>query len=214
VRLYGYWRSSATYRVRIALALKGVDYDYVPVNLREGEQRAEDYLRINPAGLVPTLFAEDGTRLVQSSAIIEYLEESRPAPPLLPTRPAMRAHARAIAATIACEAQPFGNLRILNYLTDDLGLTDEKKAAFLNRWPGGALRAVEAVLKNAAGAFCIGDEPGLADIFLVPQVYAARRFGIDIGGCDTILKIVENCERLEAFRRAHPDNQPDAPMGS
>jgi len=210
MQLLGYWRSGASYRVRIVLALKGIDYAYRPVNLLKGEQRSADYLRKNPQALVPTLITDDGEPLTQSLAIAEYLEEIYPEPPILPRSPSLRAKARAIAAAIACEAQPFANLRILKYLTDDLGLDDAAKAGFLNRWPGGALNAVEALAKETAGTYCVGDAPGLADAFLIPQLYAARRFRIDLSCCPTLLAIDERCQKLPAFAKAHPDNQPDA----
>lgn len=213
MQLLGYWRSGASYRVRIVLALKGIDYAYRPVNLLKGEQRGAEYLKTNPQGLVPTLITDDGETLTQSLAIAEYLEETHPEPPILPHSPSLRAKARAIAAAIACEAQPFANLRILKYLTDDLGLDDAAKAGFLNRWPGGALNAVEAMVTETAGEFCIGAAPGLADAFLVPQLYAARRFNIDLSGCPTLLAIEERCRKLPAFVKAHPDNQPDAVKG-
>lgn len=210
MQLYGYWRSSATWRVRIALALKGLAYDYRPVNLLKGEQTGAEYRRISPQGLVPTLITDDGTALTQSLAIIEYLEETQAGASLLPKDPEGRARARAIALAIACEAQPFGNLRILNYLKDELGFDEERRRAFLDRWPGGALKAVNRMVEETAGAFCVGDAPGLADCCLVPQLYAARRFGVDLSGCDALLRIDAACARLEPFIRTHPDNQPGA----
>lgn len=213
MQLLGYWRSGASYRVRIVLALKGIDYLYRPVNLLKGEQRGADYLRKNPQALVPTLIADDGERLTQSLAIAEYLEETHPEPPILPRSPSLRAKARAVAAAIACEAQPFANLRIQTYLKEDLALGPEAVVDFLNRWPGGALRAVEAMAKETAGTYCVGDAPGLADAFLIPQLYAARRFRIDLSCCPTLLAIDERCQKLPAFAKAHPDNQPDAVKG-
>ncbi|NWG70211.1 MAG: maleylacetoacetate isomerase [Parvularculaceae bacterium] len=210
MRLYGYWRSSATYRVRIALALKKLAYEYSAINLLKNEQQSPDYLLISPQGLVPTLIDANGARLNQSLAIIEYLEEAYPDPPLLPVSPTGRARARAIAAAIACEAQPFGNLRIMNYLKDEAGLADEARRAFLNRWVGGALKAVDRMARETAGRFCVGDAPTLADVFVVPQLATARRFSVDIDECATLLAIEENCARLEAFQRARPENQPDA----
>lgn len=210
MKLYGYWRSSATWRVRIAMNLKGLAYGYRPVNLLKNEQTAPDYLAVSPQGLVPTFFADDGARLNQSLAIIEYLEETHPAPSLFPATPALRAKARAIAMAIACEAQPFGNLRILNYLRDELGFDETRRTAFLNRFPGGALKAVEALAQETAGRFAIGDAPTLADIFIVPQLYAARRFNVDLSACPTLVRIDATCAALEAFAKAHPDAQPDA----
>ncbi|MCA8895811.1 MAG: maleylacetoacetate isomerase [Parvularculaceae bacterium] len=213
MKLLGYWRSSATYRVRIALALKGLDYDYQPVNLLKGEQSGAEYLKKNPQALVPTLVTDAGEEISQSLAIIEFLQETFPSPSVLPKTPILRAKARAIAAAIACEAQPFANLRIQKYLTETLGVSDEAKAAFLNRWPGGALNAVEAMACETAGAFCVGDEPTIADAFLVPQIFASRRFNIDLSNCPTLLAIDERCQKLPAFIKAHPDNQPDAVKG-
>jgi maleylacetoacetate isomerase/maleylpyruvate isomerase len=210
MKLYGYWRSSATYRVRIAFALKGARYDYVPVNLLKDEQNAPDYLKIAPLGLVPTLVTDGGAALNQSTAIIEFLEETIPTPPLLPGDPVLRARSRAIAATIACEAQPFGNLRMMNYLRKEHRFTDEQATAWMNLWPGGALKAVDRMARDVAGQFCVGDAPTMADVYLVPQLYAARRFKIDLSECRTLLAVEENCAKLEAFKGAHPDNQPDA----
>lgn len=209
MKLYGYWRSSATYRVRIAMNLKGLAYDYHPVNLLKDEQNAPGYLAISPQGLVPTVI-DGGARLNQSLAIIEYLEETRPELPLLPATPELRAKARAIAMALACEAQPFGNLRILNYLKNEAGFTDDQRTAFLNRFPGGALRAVEALALETAGRFCIGEQPTLADAFLAPQLYAAKRFNVDLSFCPTLLAIDAECAKLDAFKRAHPDAQSDA----
>ncbi|HRX39739.1 MAG TPA: maleylacetoacetate isomerase [Parvularculaceae bacterium] len=213
MKLLGYWRSSATYRVRIALALKGLDYDYQPVNLLKGEQSGAEYLKKNPQALVPTLVTDAGEEISQSLAIIEFLQETFPSPSVLPKTPILRAKARAIAAAIACEAQPFANLRIQKYLTETLGVSDEAKAAFLNRWPGGALNAVETMARETTGAFCVGDEPTIADAFLVPQIFASRRFNIDLSNCPTLLAIDERCQKLPAFIKAHPDNQPDAVKG-
>ncbi|HOP19148.1 MAG TPA: maleylacetoacetate isomerase [Amphiplicatus sp.] len=213
MKLLGYWRSSATYRVRIALALKGLDYDYQPVNLLKGEQSGAEYTKKNPQALVPTLVTDAGEEISQSLAIIEFLQETFPSPSVLPKTPILRAKARAIAAAIACEAQPFANLRIQKYLTETLGVSDEAKAAFLNRWPGGALNAVETMARETTGAFCVGDEPTIADAFLVPQIFASRRFNIDLSNCPTLLAIDERCQKLPAFIKAHPDNQPDAVKG-
>ena len=210
MKLYSYWRSSASYRVRIALNLKGVAYGYQPINLLKDEQNSSDYLALSPQGLVPTLVTDTGAALTQSLAIIEYLEEAHPAPALLPRDPVQRARARAIATAIACEAQPFGNLRIMNYLKSEAGFSDEKRLAFLNRWAGGALHAVEQLARMTAGRFCVGDTPGMADIFLVPQLATARRFMIEVADCKTLLAIDANCAKLPAFEKARPENQPDA----
>lgn len=213
MKLYGYWRSSATYRVRIALALKNLSYDYEPVNLLKGEQRSDAYLAKNPNGLVPTLATGDGALLIQSTAIIEYLEETYPETSLLPGGAVARANARAIAATLASEAQPFGNVRIQNYLKNERGFDAEAMKDWMNRWPGGAMAAVEKILQRTAGDFCIGDTPGYADCFLVPQMYAALRFGVDVSSLTKMNAIFERCQTHPAFIKAHPDNQPDAVKG-
>lgn len=210
MKLFGYWRSSATYRVRIALELKGVDYDYEPVNLLKGEQRSPAHLGRNPQGLVPAFETEEGGILTQSTAIIEYLEERYPETPLLPADSEGRARARAIAATIACEAQPFMNLRIQNYLKEEREFDAGAMNDWLQRWTGGAMASIEALIGADKGKFCVGDRPGMADAFLVPQVFGALRFGIDLSKQPRILEIYERCNAMEPFIRAHPKNQPDA----
>ncbi|MEO1251650.1 MAG: maleylacetoacetate isomerase [Pseudomonadota bacterium] len=211
MKLFGYWRSSATYRVRIALALKGLSFDYAPVNLLKGEQKTESYLSKNPLGLVPTLETDDGALLGQSLAILEYLEEAHPEPTLLPDGRIARAHARAIAATIACEAQPLMNLRIQQYLKNEGGFDDAAMKAWLARWPGSAMASVEERLARTAGDYSVGDIPTLADCCLVPQMFAATRFGVDTSALKRMTAIYERCLKHPAFERAHPDNQPDAP---
>lgn len=213
MKLYGYWRSSATWRVRIALALKGLDYDYAPINLLMEEQKSAEYLKANPQGLVPTLATDDGARLTQSLAIIEWLEENYPKPAILPASAVERVTARAIAAAIACEAQPFGNLRMMRYLKTELGFDDQRWTKWLNRWVGATLIAIESMALQTAGRFCIGDAPSVADAFLIPQLYAARRFNVDLSRCKTLLAIEAACSKLDAFNKAHPDNQPDAVKG-
>ncbi len=214
MKLYGYWRSSATYRVRIALALKGLDYDYAPVNLLEGEQTSEAYLARNPHGLVPALETDDGAVLTQSLAIMEYLEEAFPAPPILPDDPVACANARAVAATLACEAQPFMNRRVQLFLKTDGGFDDEAMKAWLNRFPGGAMAAVEKMIAKTAGDYCIGDTPTMADCCLVPQMYGAMRFGVDVSGLKRMNEIYERCQTHPAFAKARPEIQPDAAGGS
>lgn len=212
MKLYGYWRSSATYRVRIALALKELGYDYEPVNLLEGEQKTDAYLAKHPHGLVPALETGDGAVLTQSLAIMEYLEEAHPRPAILPKDLAARARARAIAATLACEAQPFMNLRIQTYLKNEGGFNEAAMEAWLDRWPGGAMAAVEKMVAEA-DRYCVGDQPTLADCCLVPQMYAAQRFGVDVSGFKRLNQIYERCLKHPAFERAHPLNQPDAIKG-
>ncbi|MEM9168537.1 MAG: maleylacetoacetate isomerase [Pseudomonadota bacterium] len=214
MKLFGYWRSSATYRIRIILALKGLDYAYQPVNLLAGEQRDDAYKSANPQALVPTLVTDDGARLTQSLAIAAYLEEVHPSPSVLPTDPVARAQARAIAAAIACEAQPFMNLRVQRHLKRDHDFDDPSLAAWLERWAGGVLRVLETTAREAGGAYCVGAAPGLADAFLIPQLYASRRFGMALDAYETLLTIERQCLEHDAFQAAHPDRQPDAPPPS
>lgn len=213
MKLYTYYRSSAAYRVRIALNLKGLAYDAVPVHLVRGggEQRQADYLALNPSGLVPTLVDGPNT-LSQSLAIIEYLDETHREPALLPGSPADRARIRAIAQSIACDIHPINNLRVLQYLTRELGIREEQKNAWYRHWIEVGLGAVESMLASdpRTGAFCHGDTPTLADCCLVPQVFNARRFGCDLSAMPLILGIAERCAGLDAFRRAAPEQQPDA----
>ncbi len=209
MKLFGYWRSSATYRIRIILALKDIAYEYTPVNLLEGAQKSDAHLSRNPQGLVPALMTDDGGVLTQSLAIAEYLEERFPTPALLPVDIEERARARAIAAAIACEGQPFMNLRIQKYLKQDHGFDADAMEEWLNRWSGGALRAVEQLLKPDT-PFCTGDEPGFADAFLIPQVFGCQRFGVDLSETPRIVEIFNRCNALAPFARAHPENQPDA----
>ncbi|HBK92720.1 MAG TPA: maleylacetoacetate isomerase [Parvularcula sp.] len=210
MKLFGYWRSSATYRVRIAMELKGLEFSYEPVNLLKGEQRSPAFLNRNPQGLVPALETEEGFLLTQSIAIIEYLEERYPEVALLPADAAARAHARAIAATIACEAQPFMNLRMQKYLKEELDFDDAAMKAWLGRWPGGAMESVEALVERYGAGFCVGDKPTTADCFLIPQMYGALRFGVDLSRTPRLKSIHERCAALDPFKRAHPENQPDA----
>ena len=213
MKLHTYFRSSAAYRVRIALHLKGLDYEAVPVHLVRGggEHRQPAYLGLNPAGLVPAL-EDAGQVLTQSLAIVEYLEETHPQPALLPAAALDRARVRAIAQVIACDIHPVNNLRVLQYLTRELGASEEQKNAWYRHWIGVGLQAVEAMLAGDArtGAFCHGDTPGLADCCLVPQVFNARRFGCELSAMPTVLRIADHCAGLEAFRRAAPEAQPDA----
>lgn len=210
MKLFGYWRSSATYRVRIALELKGLEYDYEPVNLLKGEQRSSVHLTRNPQGLVPALETEEGAILTQSAAIIEYLEERYPDTPLLPADAEGRARARAVAAVIACEAQPFMNLRMQTYLKEERHFDAAAMKEWLNRWSGGAMKAAEALIAGEPGPFALGARPTIADAFLVPQMFGALRFGIDLSAMPRITAICEHCNTLEPFIRAHPQNQPDA----
>lgn len=213
MKLYSYFRSSASYRVRIALNLKGLPYEYAPVHLTRGggEQLAPAFRKLNPQGLVPVL--QDGTRvLTQSLAIMEYLDEAHPQPPLLPKDPAARARVRALALAVACDIHPLNNLKVLNYLSGPVAASDETKRTWYHHWIAEGLGALEARLAGdrETGKFCHGDAPGLADCCLVPQLFNARRFKCDLSGYPTLLAIDRNCQALEAFQRAAPDKQPDA----
>ncbi|MGE5737949.1 MAG: maleylacetoacetate isomerase, partial [Betaproteobacteria bacterium] len=211
--LYDYFRSSAAYRVRIALNLKGLAPDErTLVHLRMGNQRAQDYLALNPQGLVPALALDDGHVLTQSLAIIEYLDETHPAPPLLPAEPAARARVRAIALAIACEIHPLNNLRVLNYLIGTLGVSREQKDGWYKYWVDVGFEALERKLahEKETARFCHGDAPTLADICLVPQIANARRFNIDLSPYPTLTGIEAACLALPAFAAAAPERQPDA----
>lgn len=211
--LYTYWRSSSAYRVRIGLNLKGIDYEPSFVHLvREGgEQHKAKYRRINPQGLVPTLV--DGEHVIhQSLAILEYLDETRPEPSLLPGSAADRARIRALAMIVASDIQPVQNLRVLQYLVEELGQPDEKKVEWIRDWINKGFNALEIHLQNPrTGVFMHGDSPTMADCVLVPQYYNAVRFGVDMKPFPTIDRINTDCMKLEAFIRAAPENQPDAP---
>ncbi len=211
MKLYNYFRSSAAYRVRIALNLKGLAYEYIAVHLTKGEQRAETYLALNAQALVPA-FVDDGATLTQSLAIVEYLDERHPDPPLLPAAPAERARVRAIALAIACDIHPLNNLRVLQYLTRVLNVGEDAKNAWYRHWIDLGLAALEAQLANdpATGAFCHGDTPTLADICLVPQLANARRYAIPLEIYPTLLRIDRRCGALAAFADAAPERQPDA----
>ena len=211
MKLYSYWRSSAAYRVRIALSLKDLDYALQPVHLRRNEQRAPGFLEHNPQGLVPAL-EDEGSMLTQSLAIIEYLEERFPEPPLLPPAPVDRAWVRAMAQIVACDVHPINNLRILQYLENDLGLDDDARTAWARRWIDEGFSAMDAMLEGdpRTGRHCFGDRPTLADICLVPQVFNARRVGVDLAGYPTLAGIHDNCMRLPAFADQAPERQPDA----
>jgi len=212
VKLYDYFRSSAAYRVRIALNLKGLTPERAFVHLRKGVQRESEYLALNPQGLVPALVTDDATVLTQSVAIIEYLDETHPDPPLLPVAPPSRARVRAIALAIACEIHPLNNLRVLDYLIGTLGVAREQKDGWYKYWVDVGFEALEKKLaqERETGVFCHGNEPTLADVCLVPQIANARRFGIDLSPYPTLTRIEAACLALPAFAAAAPERQPDA----
>jgi maleylpyruvate isomerase len=211
--LHTYFRSSAAYRVRIALNLKGLDAQHVPIHLTRdgGAQFTDDYRKMNPLALVP-LLTEGNFRLGQSLAILEYLDERYPLPPLLPPSIEDRSRARQLALTIACEIHPLNNLRVLKYLTGKMGLPDEAKVEWITHWIQLGFEALEAELTRSAsrGVYCVGDQPTIADCCLVPQVFNAQRFHVDLSAFPTLLAIHRACEALPAFQAAHPSLQPDA----
>ncbi|KUE81629.1 maleylacetoacetate isomerase [Aeromonas schubertii] len=209
LKLYGYWRSSASFRVRIVLGLKGIVYEQIPVNLRSGEQGEKSYRRLNPQGLVP--FLVDGEwGLGQSVAIMEYLDETYPAYPLLPSSPQERARVRQIVGMIACDVHPLNNLRVLNYLESEFGVRQQQQETWYLHWIRETFRALEQMLSACSGIYCVGDEVTLADCMLVPQIYNARRYNMDISVFPNIQRIHDNCMALQAFADAAPERQPDA----
>jgi maleylacetoacetate isomerase len=204
--LYEYWRSSAAYRVRIALKLKGVDYESRPIDLREGTQNSAEFRAVNPFGLVPMLEI-DGHQLTQSLAIITYLDTRFPSRPLIPAMAAERAHVTAMALAIACDIHPLNNLRVLKYLKTELGHSQDEVDDWYRHWISAGLPALEIQAKPLSGAFLFGDNPTGADVCLVPQLYNARRFDVPLDNYPTLLRAEENANKLEAFAAAHPDRQ-------
>jgi maleylacetoacetate isomerase/maleylpyruvate isomerase len=211
MKLYNYFRSSASYRVRIALALKDLDYEYAPVHLVKNEQFGESYAAVSASRLVPLL--KDGDRLLtQSLAIIEYLDETHPEPPLLPGDAAARARIRALSFDVACEIHPLNNLRVLRYLVHDLKLSEDDKNRWYRHWVETGLETVERQLAGhpATGRFCHGDAPTLADITLVPQIFNAQRLDCRLDHVPTVMRVFAECMRLDAFTKTQPSACPDA----
>jgi maleylpyruvate isomerase len=210
MKLYNYFRSSASFRVRIALNLKGLDYDYLPVHIARGEHKTGPFSAISPDMLVP-LLEDDGERFTQSMAIIEYLDEIHPEPALLPRDPAGRAHVRALAQSVACEIHPLNNLRVLKYLVRELKVGDEAKNTWYRHWVREGMLAFERQLaQRPASLYCWGDTPTLADCCLVPQVFNGQRFDCDFSGLPRTMAAFEACMQLDAFQRAQPSRCPDA----
>lgn len=209
MKLHNYFRSSASFRVRIALALKGLSYEYHAVHLAQGEQLQDAFTQLNSDALVPMLEI-DGLRLTQSMAIMEYLDETHPTPALLPQDAAGRARVRALSQAIACEIHPVNNLRILKYLSGTLKLDEDTKNTWYRHWVDLGLQAFEKQLAHSpAGAFCHGDTPGMADCVLVPQIFNAQRFKVELGGFKRTMAVFEACMALPAFQQAQPSACPD-----
>ncbi len=212
MKLYNYFRSGTSHRLRIALALKGLHPDYVPVDLLHGEQSGAAYRALNPQGLVPALEV-DGQVLIQSPAIIEWLDETHPEPPLLPRDPLQRARVRALAAVVGCDMHPLNNRRVLEYLRGQFGCDAAAVDAWCGTWMSAGFEALDALLAAdpSRGRFCHGDAPSVADVYLVPQMTTARRFHLDLARWPRLLEVEAACLELKAFREAAPAAQPDAP---
>ena len=209
---HGYFRSSSSYRCRIALNLKRVEAEYRPVHLLKdgGQQKTPEYAALNPSRLVPT-FEVEGQVLTQSPAILEWLEETYPEPPLLPADPVARAHVRAFCAVIGCDIHPLQNLRVLQYLESEFDADQTKKNRWCRRWIGDGLAAAEALLAGRPRTiFAFGDTPGMAEVYLMPQLFSASRFGVDVNATPRLAQIGAACDELPEFKAAHPSNQPDA----
>jgi maleylacetoacetate isomerase/maleylpyruvate isomerase len=210
MKLHNYFRSSASFRVRIALELKGLTYDYLPVHLVKGEHRQEKYAAVSASGLVPTLETDNGELLGQSLAIIEYLDEMHPQPPLLPRDPIRRARVRALAQLIACDVHPLNNLRVLKYLVRDMQVSEENKNTWYRHWVRAGLEMYEQELSRLPeGTYSFGNTPTVADCCLVPQIFNGQRFNVDLSGLPRTMAAFEACMRLPAFQQAQPSSCPD-----
>ncbi len=212
MKLYNFFRSGTSHRLRIALNLKGLDTQYIPVDLRTEQHLKDDFKAVNPQMLVPALATDDGKVLIQSPAIIEWLEETHPMPALLPTAPHERAHVRALAAIVGCDIHPINNRRILEYLRHQFGADEAAINAWCGTWISAGFDAYEALLAQDAqrGRFSFGDAPSIADVYLVPQIESARRFKVDLSRWPLIGAVDKACAELDAFQRAAPTRQPDA----
>lgn len=207
MKLHGYFRSGTSYRTRIALGLKGLACEQVGVDLRTGAQRSDAFLQLNPQGLVPALETDEGDVLTQSPAILEWLDDRYPDPPLLPREPAQRAIVRAMAATIGCDIHPLNNLRVLNAVR---AIDADAVPGWTARWIGAGFAALEVMIARHGGGFAFGNTPTLADCYLVPQVYSAERFDVDLSAYPQLMAAAEHARAHPAFLAAHPDRQPDA----
>ena len=211
MKLHSYFRSSAAYRLRIALALKGLDYDYVAVNLLKSEQKEDRYRSLNPIGLVPALQLDSHEVLTQSVAILEWLEEQYPSPALLPTDAISRARVRAFVNVIACDIHPICNLSVTHHLKTEFGADQGAILGWYHQWMSRGFEALETLAVSTQGTFCMGDSVSIADVCLIPQLYNANRFGIDLGPYPTLAAINTHCLTLDAFKSAAPEQQPDSP---
>lgn len=210
MKLYGFFNSSTSYRVRIALALKGISYDHESVNIRIGEQATESHIYLNPSKSVPVLLTDQGVKLTQSLAIIQYLDDHFPQIPLIPTESELKSRVLEFSYVIACDIHPINNLRILKYLTEQLNVTPEIKTHWYQHWVSEGLNAAEALLRNQPESdFCFGDQPTLADICLIPQMANAERFGCDITLYPRLMSVYKRCIQHPAFISAQPKLQPD-----
>ena len=211
MKLYTYYRSSAAYRVRIALNLKGIAYTPVNVNLLEAQQRGDEYRASNPQGLVPALELDDGNVISQSTAILEWVEETHTLPALLPPDPLARSQVRSLVNHIACDIHPLNNLSILVYLQQSLDADQQQVDQWYSTWVNRGFAGIETVAREGNGRYCFGDAPGMADCYLIPQVYNALRFNVDVNAYPAILSIYHHCNTLDPFYRAHPDQQAGNP---
>ena len=209
MKLYSYFRSSAAYRVRIALNIKGLEFEYLPVNLLLQEQKGVDYMALNPQGLVPALELPGGEVIAQSGAILEWLEETQPTPPLLPADPLERARVRAVVNAITCDIHPLCNMAVINHLKSRLGAGDADIFDWFTTWMHRGFAAIEQVLAENDSRYSFGEEAGMADLGLVPQLYNARRVNIALGDFPNIVRVVDSCNALPAFANAAPELQPD-----
>ena len=211
MKLYTYYRSSASYRVRIALNLKGIAYTPAAINLLKAEQKGEPYRASNPQGLIPALELDDGTVIAQSTAILEWLEETYPDSGLFSTNPLVRAQERSLSNHIACDIHPLLNLGVQKFLLDSMEVGQAKVDQWYSHWIDRGFTAIEQTVSPGNGRYCLGDDAGMADCYLIPQVYNALRFKVDLSAYPTILSIYNHCNTLEAFHNAHPDQQSDHP---